>query len=448
MVLATVCISGAGRSEDGSKKPLPFRCLYEGRTAEFTRVQTTGNKWLDTRIRSERSFLKSLFRTEADIVLYGDDAPRNVWVTQRPTGEVTIAFKASWLVERCTGQEDHKTAQVAYTLAHAYAHAVQARKGCELAELDRERHADMLAGWYLGRRNIATLKGKAPLNPTLAPLLFAQSMPFLNEQYEHGTPEMRSKALAEGFRSWRADRMSINKFYRHSLKMVPPSSVGLVGADAKIPGPLRAAMNQLRLKVGCKHPGPCKHKIPCTHPKPCTHKIACQHLDPCDHRTPCVHRIDCVHTIPCVHKQPCVHRVQCVHKIPCVHRQPCVHRKHRCDFLHEFDLDANGYRIPCVHEVPCRHFLHRFDYAHNFDYQHDWDFAHEFDYAHEHDTKHEYDLEHEFDTLHDGHPRHEFDLAHEWDPVHDHDLAHESDPLHAYDIELRPKPGSKPNKPK
>ena len=438
-LLAVVCISSTGESQEARTRPPPFRCLFEGRTAGIKRLDGSGDKWLDTRIRSERSFLKSLFRTEAEVVLFADDAPRDAFVTQRPTGEVLIGIKASWLVDYCTKKKDHTTARVAYTLAHLYAHALQARMGCELTELARERHADMLAGWYLGRRNIATLKGKPPMNASFAPLVFTDAVEYRNELYEHGTPDMRAKALAEGFKLWRGDRLSLRKVYPRGLNLFPAASVGLVGAESNVPGPLRAAMNQLRLKVGCRHQGPCKHKIACTHPKPCRHKVECRHLDPCDHRTPCVHRVDCTHCIPCVHKQRCTHRIACTHRVECTHKARCTHTLHDCDYKHEYDLNTVGERLPCRHPIRCTHFKHDFHWAHNFDLAHECDYEHDFDFAHKFDTKHDFDFAHEFDTQHEGHPRHDFDMAHEWDPVHDHDLAHKSDPVHDYDIELKPK---------
>ena len=298
--------------------------------------------------------------------------------------------------------------------------------GCTLPELSRERHADLLAGWYLGRRNIATLKGKPPLNPGFAPLVFTRPVAYMNEQYEHGTREMRANALAEGFKLWRADRLRLRKVYQRGLDLFPPANVGLSGADAQVAGPLRAALDMMRLKIGCAHRGACNHQVPCTHPKDCVHQVACQHMDPCHHQTPCTHRVDCTH------QQRCVHRVDCTHRVQCVHTLRCVHREHRCDFLHVSDFDEHGMGIPCIHEIRCTHFLHRCDFLHNFDY------AHDFDYKHEFDPRHDFDLAHDFDTEHDGHPQHDFDLAHEWDPLHPHDLAHKWDPVHDYDIQLKP----------
>ena len=209
--LIAICYSSTALPQDEDKRPSPYRCLYEGQIAGVERMASTGNRWLDSRIGSEHFFLKSLFRLDAKIVLLGEDAPRDAFVQQNSEGKATVYFKGPWLKKTCTKRKHHNTARVAYILAHQYAHALQAKMGCTLPEIARERHADMLAGWFRGRRNIATLKGKPPMNASFAPHMFPNVVEYMNERYEHGTAEMRAKALAEGFKAWRADRLSLSK---------------------------------------------------------------------------------------------------------------------------------------------------------------------------------------------------------------------------------------------
>lgn len=422
--MALLCLAAAGMSQDPVAKEPGFRCLCTGKGVFGLRdLPESGDKWLDRRVRSERNFLEMLFGVKPRLRLFGPDAPRDVFVARDATGEPFVGFRASWLIEKCSQQEEHRTARVAYALAHQYAHVLQWKRGCKLPEMAREQLADMLAGWYLGKRNIATLKGEPPLNRGFSAALFKRPVPFLNERFEHGRPEERVYALELGFTLSREDKLSQRKAYQRGLYSFLPPKVGVAGAPVEAPVPEGGGR-----KVECTHHGPCKHKVPCKHPQPCVHKVNCSHLGPCVHRTPCWHKVECRH------RSPCVHRVECRHKVDCVHTVPCVHREHPYDCAHECDYDQWGNRVQCMHRVRCTHFKHRFDFLHNFDYAHDWDFEHEYD------TQHDSDFAHEFDTQHEGDPIHEFDFAHEWDPVHDHDLAHGFDLVHDYDIKPA-KPG-------
>jgi hypothetical protein len=291
---------------------------------------------------------------------------------------------------------ENRVATVAAILAHQHAHVLQAKRKCPLPEWAREKHADLLAGWYLGKRNVATLGSGSDLDKAFAASLFATRDEFLNARFDHGDPALRVSAIRQGFTLFREGRVPLDKAYKESLAHFPPPNEGLADGAERPAGLLG------RIKVECLHKGPC------------VHKVACKHESPCVHKTPCVHRVKCEHELPCVHKTRCVHRIRCEHKVSCVHTVPCRH------------LDADGNP------------MHNFDYLHNFDYEHEYDYEHEWDYEHEHDYEHEFDIPHEFDTEHPFDPIHEFDMAHEWDPIHEFDLAHEWDPIHDYDVRFVP----------
>ncbi|MFI5401566.1 MAG: hypothetical protein ACHQ1G_01420 [Planctomycetota bacterium] len=380
------------------------RCVVAAKPAEMKTVPETGVPELDKRIKSECGFMNGLFGVEPEFVLLAGNPPRKAFAVS--DGKGTVFVSAAWL-QQLWGSE-HRVATVASVIAHQYAHILQEKRKCPLPEWSRERHADYLAGWYLGKRNVATLGSGTDLDAAFAASLFSTRDEYLNARFDHGAPDMRAAAIKQGFNAFRAGKLSLDKAYTAGLAAFPPPNEGLADGSERPAGLLG------RIKVECLHKGPCNHEVACTHPKPCTHKVACKHESPCVHHTPCVHRVDCVHTIPCVHKTRCVHRTRCEHKVPCVHTCPCRHK------------DADGKRI------------HDFDYLHNFDYEHDYDYEHEWDYEHKHDTKHEYDVPHEFDTEHPFDPIHEFDMAHEWDPIHEFDLAHEWDPIHDYDVRFVP----------
>jgi hypothetical protein len=383
------------------------RCVVTALPSGLRTVAETGLPELDARIRSECGHLQNLFGVEPEFVLLADGGPRKAFVVVGPGGTGTVAVSASWLRRFWDG--DHRVATVAATLAHQYAHILQGKRECTMPERSRELHADLLAGWFLGKRNVATLRSGDELDAAFAASLFAEEDEYLNTRFEHGTVEARVAALCKGFRFFRGDKLRLDKVFEQGSHLFPPPSVGLHDDAKPPPG------EYLKLKLECVHKGPCRHEVPCRHPQPCVHKVSCKHESPCVHRSPCVHQVPCMHRRPCTHRVACVHRTRCTHKIDCVHTVPCSH------------LDADGNPI------------HAFDYLHNFDYEHDWDYEHEFDLEHEFDTEHDYDMAHEFDTEHPFDPVHEFDMAHDWDPIHDHDLAHEWDPLHDYDVRFVPK---------
>ncbi len=395
------------------------RCALARAPAEAAFVAAAVIEALDSRIASERSFLERLFGVTVPFRLLGDDTTPPAFAAR----EGGIGIRAKLLKERSWEREGRHEA-VAAALAHLHAHALQWARACPRVGIPRELHADLLAGWYLGKRNFASLAGPR-IDPAFAASLFDREDPLLNTRFEHGSPEARAGALAEGFRLRREENLALDALYERGLELFPPERVGEAAPAPGSPAPLPGTV-LLRVKVPCTHQGPCQHKIPCTHPRPCIHKVPCRHEAPCVHKIPCTHRVECRHRVACVHRIPCRHRIACTHAIP------CAHPLHAFDLLHEFDCDVKGNRIACEHRVPCTHMRHRCDFLHNFDYAHDWDFAHAFD------TQHEFDLAHEFDTRHPFDPEHEFDLAHEWDPEHPFDLAHEADALHDYDVALLP----------
>ncbi|MGQ0613150.1 MAG: hypothetical protein ACT4PV_05370 [Planctomycetaceae bacterium] len=398
------------------------RCALDRTPEAAPFLASAGIEGLDARIASERSFLERLFGVAVPFRLLSEEASPPAFAAR----EGGIGIQLKLLRERAWERERRHEA-VAALLAHFHAHAVQWARDCPRAGIPRELHADLLAGWYLGKRNFGSLAGPR-MELAFAASLFDREDPLLNARFEHGSPEARAHALAEGFRLRREENLALDAVYERGLELFPPERVG-AAAPAPDAAPAPPGTRLIQVKVPCTHTGPCQHKVPCKHPRPCTHKVACRHEAPCVHKIPCTHRVECKHRVACVHRIPCRHRIACRHTIP------CAHRLHDCDFLHEFDRDARGSRIACEHRVPCVHFRHRCDFLHTFDYAHDWDFAHEFD------RQHEFDLEHAFDTQHPFDPKHEFDLAHEWDPEHPFDLAHASDALHDYDVALVPAEG-------
>jgi len=414
-----LAILGLLLSYAGAEEKAPVcRCFLPAKPAGLRTIEDTGVDALDKRVRSEKNFLARLFGVEPLVVILDDKAERPLFAAPG-----TIAFRVDWLKGRWDS-DDNRAATVAFWVAHQWAHALQDKRSLKLPGISRELHADVLAGWYLGKRNFATLGSGPDLDPGFARSLFEAPDEFANERFEHGRAADRADAVATGFNLFRKDKLDLDKVFAEALKLVPPPEVGQADDVGPPEGPYRT------VKVECTHKGPCRHRAPCTHPKPCEHKVACKH------EAPCTHEVVCTHRVPCEHHIPCKHKVKCTHRIACVHTAPCVHRLHDCDRLHECDFDSRGIRIECAHTIPCTHFRHSCDYLHPYDYEHEFDWAHEFDRQHRYDHAHDHDLKHKFDRPHDH------DFAHDWDPLHDFDPAHESDPAHVYDERYVPVKGS------
>jgi hypothetical protein len=379
------------------------RCFLGAKPSDLKTVPDTGVEELDKRLATERDFLVKLFGVDAQIVVLADGSPRPVFATPK-----SVAFARDWLKLRWKSG-DSRAAVVAFALAHQWAHVLQEQRGLKLQGIAREHHADLLAGWFLGRRNLSTLGGGPELDPTFTTALFAAQDPFANERFEHGRPIDRAEVVQNGFRLFRKDKLTLDTMLAEGHKHCPPAEIGMADDLAAPP-----EGGHVAVKVECMHKGPCHHRAPCRHQGPCVHKVPCKHKVPCVHEIPCTHRVQCKHEVECKHRVKCKHRIPCVHKIPCSHTIPCNH------------LDADG------NPIHAYHFQHSYDTEHAYDYEHDYDLAHKFDRAHSYDLAHDHDFKHKFD------PEHEFDLAHEWDPVHEYDPAHEGDPLHAYDIRYVP----------
>jgi len=415
-VLLALLPAGAAPDEEP-----PCRCaLLDAPTGIFP-VASTGSHELDSRIRAEREFLETIFQVTPEMWLLPASAKRAAFAA-RGSGQGTVALHSKILKDRFW-ELKHRSAAIAVVLAHQYAHFLQWKRGVRVPEKRRELHADFLAGYYLGKRNFATLGAGPSLDPDFAASLFAAADPILNDAAEHGSPDERVRALADGYRAARAGKLALDAACAKADELYPMPRIGYAepepgeAAPAAPSDPVEAYLSARfrKVKLPCSHRVACTHKVACAHPQPCTHKTACRHERPCVHRQPCRHKVECSH------KVACIHRVACTHKTRCVHAIPCVHTEHECDY------DAAGRPFPCVHT------RHRCDWAHNFDYEHEWDFAHEFD------REHKFDMQHEFDTAHPFDPEHDFDMAHEWDPQHAFDLAHEFDGAHDFDLRVYPK---------
>src|SRR5512134_3867415 len=131
------------------------RCVLASRPKDVKTVAETGLPELDKRILSETAFLRNLYGIDAEFLLLAGEPERKAFTVADADGKSAVFVSAALLKEAWAG--DNRVATVAAILAHQHAHVLQAKRKCPLPEWSREKQADLLAGWFLGKRNVATL---------------------------------------------------------------------------------------------------------------------------------------------------------------------------------------------------------------------------------------------------------------------------------------------------
>ena len=160
---------------------------------------STGNPDLDRQFREEGTNVSRLFGVTPNPYLLLDVDGPNAYASPevtRPGYEGTVYFGVQLLSQELYTLEKGPVA-VAGILAHEFAHIAQMAGGMRVGNKASELHADLLAGWYLGRK--AAVKNIRVEG-------FARSVyekgdyDFWSPQH-HGTPDERVDAMMTGFAS-------------------------------------------------------------------------------------------------------------------------------------------------------------------------------------------------------------------------------------------------------
>lgn len=191
-------------------------CVLTSNPPGVEHAADTGIAELDKRIESERGFLAALFGVEPELVLFTAGAPRRAFAVVRKDGTAAVYLSRARLRELWKG--DHRVAAVAAVLAHVYAHVLQCKLGSVPVHSCVE-HADLLVGWYLGKRNIATLQDGEDLDAAFASV-FATYNEFLATPF--GRIERQAETLRRGFDLFRCKRIGLDRMCREGLDLFPP----------------------------------------------------------------------------------------------------------------------------------------------------------------------------------------------------------------------------------
>ena len=184
-------------SADADQCFLPH-CLAGMIPPHLTAGRTTGNTALDAKLRSEAQLLAQTFGVDPQIFLFDDRKWPNAYARPRafPPYRDTI-FMGHQLLRQTVAVEEIRDVAVVLVLAHEWAHILQGSAGLP-GSLDlrhRELHADVLAGWYLGRRNLAPSS-----HVTRVALQTFGRLPQASfSTGTHGTPNARMAAMMLGY---------------------------------------------------------------------------------------------------------------------------------------------------------------------------------------------------------------------------------------------------------
>ncbi|MFT4553877.1 MAG: hypothetical protein ACI9S8_002520 [Chlamydiales bacterium] len=190
------------------------QCFQSGFCAEpigkFTGVFSVDQKFL-----GEADLISKAFGVTPNLLIMNDFSIPNAIASPLDTAigrRGTVYFGLSLLLDELWSMTKGEIA-VAGILAHEFAHILQFKKGWVSGAVNRELHADYLAGWYLGQRSY-----HGPLDITgFANSLFQRGDYNFGDPQHHGTPAARRTAMVAGFNQ-RAK--SLNQAYNGGMLTV------------------------------------------------------------------------------------------------------------------------------------------------------------------------------------------------------------------------------------
>ncbi len=205
-----------------SSLPAAANCLLDGcvRGGSFELAsvsRTTGDSELDARIWTEASGLIRAFEIQPSMLLYDDLEAPNAFASVQSTaaGHFGTVYFGRRLISGLLSTEAMGEAALVVVMAHEWSHILQLANGFpdQAPSRVRELHADLLAGWYLGRRNLAP-----PGNvSSLAVPIYQHNGYHDLSVLSHGSVDSRTMALLFGYQ--RAE-MPLGAVYQMGLEFV------------------------------------------------------------------------------------------------------------------------------------------------------------------------------------------------------------------------------------
>lgn len=175
--------------------------------------KTTNNPIIDQKLTYTWQDLNYVFGVYVDAYVYDDSESPNAFATTpiNPGFDGMIAFGINLLTQQLSNWSQGEYA-VAGVMAHEWAHVAQLKNGCNLATMQKELHADFLAGYFFGKRQFLA----DGLNNFATTLYNMGDRNFWDPNH-HGTPEQRVQAMKAGYQ---AARMGMGYAYQNGIRYV------------------------------------------------------------------------------------------------------------------------------------------------------------------------------------------------------------------------------------
>jgi hypothetical protein len=196
--IAACCYAGRGAAQSMSGG-----CALNGAgagafEADNALLAASGVDFIDALMPIEIAILNSAFFVSPDFAFFDDSSGPNAFATpanivaSSPHGSVIFGVN---LLQSELGKVWWGAA-IAGIAAHEWAHISQFHSGVSGATWKKELHADHMAGWYLGAKQLA---GTHVVISGLGESVFSKGDFAFNHPSHHGTPAQRVNAMMSGY---------------------------------------------------------------------------------------------------------------------------------------------------------------------------------------------------------------------------------------------------------
>ena len=197
------------------------QCASSNPVTSSTILTTTGVADIDNIITSENFLLKSLYNLNLDSYFYDDRQSPNAKYTSACNNNYcqgSIIFGIKLMLDQMVSEEGVESVKA--ILAHEWAHAYQHYWGWEGLGYQKELHADYMAGYYMGVKNVIIKQNVKAFTATF----YKQGDYDFYSVSHHGTPEERSCAFLEGFISYSTRGYNLYQAYNAGIDYVQLNS--------------------------------------------------------------------------------------------------------------------------------------------------------------------------------------------------------------------------------
>ncbi len=180
-------------------------------------TKTTGHPLLDHKLNAEASQLAAAFSVMPDLFFFNDSEWPNAYASAESTapGLTGTVYLGQRLLDLVLADPTMGEPGLTMIMAHEWGHITQVALGFpdRMNGSLRELHADLLAGWYIGRRSLVP----AGVVPALAVRVFQRGDDGLRHTIGYGTPRQRLAATRFGFRH---AHLPLDAIYQEGLRFV------------------------------------------------------------------------------------------------------------------------------------------------------------------------------------------------------------------------------------